>query len=87
MQEAFLGLDVRRDQDELADQLWIFLRRRLEQSREARKQGLLLMVSDDNLDERLAPGLVSENGLYPFKAGERVLAVALRKILLLPCLQ
>src|SRR5262245_31084741 len=83
----FLGRRMRRDEDELADEPGVLQRRRLEQPRQTRKQRLFLMFANDDLRERLAGGLAAENGLYPFKARERVLAVALRNVLLPLCLQ
>src|SRR5205823_83600 len=76
----FSGRHVVRYEDELTDELRILERRRLQQSRQAGQQHLLLMVGNDDLEEHLALRLALENALDPLKARDGAGAVALRDV-------
>ena len=81
------GGDVWRREDELTNQLGILQRRRLQQSRQTRKEVSFPMVGDGNLHEHFAGWLALEDGSYRFEAGKRVRAIALRDRVVWCCAQ
>ena len=65
-----------RNEDDLTGDLRVLERSSPEQSGKARQQGFFVAIFDHNLDQDFAPGLATENGLYPLKAGQRMVAIA-----------